>query len=68
MKNKSKGYSLDFMAGYYDKLTFTERSRFRREQLALIGLAEGEIVAERTLAKMNPMPLELRAKGPAAEP
>jgi ubiquinone/menaquinone biosynthesis C-methylase UbiE len=46
MKNKSGGISLDFMAGYYDKLTLTERSRFRRKQMALIGLKEGESVLD----------------------
>lgn len=46
MKRKSKGFSLDFMAGYYDKLTFTERSRFRRKQIALIAPREGENVLD----------------------
>ena len=34
------------MADYYDKLTLTERSRFRRKQIALIGLKEGENVLD----------------------
>ncbi len=46
MKNKSKGISLDFMADHYDKLTFTERSRFRRKQTAMTGLKEGESVLD----------------------
>jgi len=46
MKDKSEGFSLDFMAGYYDKLTFTERSRFRRKQMALSRLKEGECVLD----------------------
>jgi ubiquinone/menaquinone biosynthesis C-methylase UbiE len=46
MKRKSKGISLDYMAGQYDKVTFTERSLFRRKQVALIGLKEGESVLD----------------------
>jgi ubiquinone/menaquinone biosynthesis C-methylase UbiE len=46
MKHKSNGFSLDFMAGYYDKLTFTEKSRFRRKQIALIAPREGENVLD----------------------
>lgn len=34
------------MAGYYDKLTFTEKSRFRRKQIALIAPREGENVLD----------------------
>jgi len=46
MKNRSKGISLDYLADQYDKLTFTERSRFRRKQAAMIELKEGESVLD----------------------
>jgi len=46
MKKKSKGFSLDFLATHYDKLTFTERSRIRRKQMALIGLKGGKSVLD----------------------
>ncbi len=46
MRTKSKGISLDYLADHYDKLTYTERSRFRRKQVALVGLREGESVLD----------------------
>lgn len=46
MKNKSKGFSLDFMSNYYDKLTPAERNSLRRKQIALIELTEGENVLD----------------------
>lgn len=46
MKDKPKGISLDYLADHYDKLTYTERSRFRKKQLALIGLKGGESVLD----------------------
>lgn len=46
MKNRSKGLSLGFMSDYYDRLAPTERSGFRRKQIALIGLKEGEKVLD----------------------
>lgn len=46
MKNNSQGYSLDFMADHYDHLTFAEKSRFRRKQISLAELKEGENVLD----------------------
>lgn len=46
MKKKPTGISLDYMAGHYDKITFTEKSRFRRKQAAMIGFKEGESVLD----------------------
>lgn len=46
MKDKSKGFSLDFMAGYYDKLTATEKSNMRIKQIALAELKPGEKVLD----------------------
>jgi ubiquinone/menaquinone biosynthesis C-methylase UbiE len=46
MKNKSRGFSLDFLSGQYDLLTPAERSRFRRRQVALMELSEGEQVLD----------------------
>ena len=43
---KSKGISLNSMAGYYDALTPAEKSRLRHKQIELIGLKEGEAVLE----------------------
>ena len=43
---KSKGISLDYMAGYYDMLTPAEKSAFRKKQIKLVGLQEGEKVLE----------------------
>ncbi|UCH14274.1 MAG: class I SAM-dependent methyltransferase [Bacteroidales bacterium] len=43
---KSKGISLNSMAGYYDILTPAEKSRRRKKQIDLIGLKEGETVLE----------------------
>jgi ubiquinone/menaquinone biosynthesis C-methylase UbiE len=46
MKNRAKGFSLGFMSKYYDMLTPAERSRWRRKQIALVELKEGENVLE----------------------
>ncbi len=46
MKDKSKGISLDYLADHYDKLMYTERSRFRKKQAAMIGLKRGESVLD----------------------
>ncbi len=43
---KSKGISLNSMAGYYDILTPAEKSRLRQKQIDLIGLKPGETVLE----------------------
>jgi len=43
---KSKGISLNTMAGYYDLLTPAEKSPLRQKQIALIALKEGESVLE----------------------
>ncbi|MFC1502558.1 class I SAM-dependent methyltransferase [bacterium] len=46
MKKQSKGFSLDGMSNYYDLITFTEKSRFRRKQIELMGIHKGERVLE----------------------
>ena len=46
MEEKSKGISLDYLAEHYDLLTPTERSRFRRKQIGMVGLRKGERVLE----------------------
>lgn len=46
MKNKSKGFSLDFMSNTYDRLAPAERSGLRRKQIALIDLKAGENVLD----------------------
>lgn len=43
---KSKGISLNSMAGCYDMLTPTEKSRLRQKQIELTGIKEGDIVLE----------------------
>jgi ubiquinone/menaquinone biosynthesis C-methylase UbiE len=43
---KSKGISLNSMAGYYDSMTPAEKSRLRNKQIDLAGLKEGETVLE----------------------
>jgi ubiquinone/menaquinone biosynthesis C-methylase UbiE len=46
MKEKSKGISLDYASTYYDIITPAEKSQFRRKQIGLINLREGERVLE----------------------
>lgn len=46
MKKQSKGFSLDGMSNYYDLITFTEKSRFRRKQIELMNVEQGEKVLE----------------------
>jgi len=46
MEEKSKGISLDYLAEHYDKITPTHRSRFRRRQIGMLDLREGEKVLE----------------------
>jgi ubiquinone/menaquinone biosynthesis C-methylase UbiE len=46
MAKETRGVSLEYLADYYDILTPTERSRFRREQIELVGLGEGDKVLE----------------------
>ena len=46
MKQHSKGISLDTLSDYYDLLTFTEKSKFRRNQIALMDIHKGEKVLE----------------------
>jgi ubiquinone/menaquinone biosynthesis C-methylase UbiE len=46
MAREEKGVSLDYLSGYYDVLTPSERSRFRQRQMDLVGLCEGEKVLE----------------------
>ena len=46
MKQRSKGISLDILADYYDRFTFTEKSKFRRNQIGLMDICKGEKVLE----------------------
>lgn len=46
MKEEKKGISLEKMAGYYDAVTPVERSGFRKKQIEMVGLREGEKVLE----------------------
>jgi ubiquinone/menaquinone biosynthesis C-methylase UbiE len=43
---KSKGISLGYLSKYYDLITPADRSRFRRNQIALLNPKEGERVLE----------------------
>lgn len=46
MRGKSQGISLNYMARYYDLITHGERSRFRKNQIELMKIQEGESVLE----------------------
>ena len=46
MKQHPKGISLDFLADYYDRIAFTEKSKFRRNQIELMDISKGEKVLE----------------------
>lgn len=46
MKQQPKGISLDILSDYYDYLTFTEKSKFRRNQIGLMDIRKGEKVLE----------------------
>lgn len=46
MKENSKGISLDYASRYYDIITPAEKSQFRRKQIALIDLRQGEKILE----------------------
>ncbi len=46
MKKQPKGISLDILSDYYDCLTFTEKSKFRRNQIGLMDIYKGEKVLE----------------------
>ena len=46
MKEKSKGISLNYLSDYYDTITPAEKSRFRRKQISLMHLREGEKVLD----------------------
>jgi ubiquinone/menaquinone biosynthesis C-methylase UbiE len=46
MKQKSRGISLDYASSYYDIITPAEKSHFRRKQIRLINLKQGEKVLE----------------------
>jgi len=46
MKEKSKGVSLNYLSDYYDTITPAEKSKFRRKQISLINLREGEKVLD----------------------
>lgn len=46
MKKRSKGFSLDGLSEYWDLITPAERSKFRRKQIRLMDIREGEKVLE----------------------
>ena len=46
MKEQPKGISLNYLADYYDYLTFTEKSKFRRKQIGLMNLQKGDKVLD----------------------
>ena len=46
MKQEPKGISLDFLSDYYDCLTFTEKSKFRKKQIGLMNICKGEKVLD----------------------
>lgn len=46
MEKRTKGISLDYLSEHYDKVTPTERSRFRRKQIGMVDLRKGEKVLE----------------------
>jgi ubiquinone/menaquinone biosynthesis C-methylase UbiE len=46
MKSQPKGISLDSIANYYDHLTFSEKSKFRRRQIGLMDIHKGEKILE----------------------
>jgi ubiquinone/menaquinone biosynthesis C-methylase UbiE len=46
MKQEPDGISLNLLAGFYDYLTFAEKSKFRKNQIKLIDIRKGEKVLE----------------------
>jgi ubiquinone/menaquinone biosynthesis C-methylase UbiE len=46
MEKEMKGVSLEYLSNYYDVLTPSEKSRFRRKQMSLVDPREGEKVLE----------------------
>ena len=46
MKPEPKGISLNLLSGFYDYLTFTQKSKFRKNQIKLINIRKGEKVLE----------------------
>jgi len=46
MEQQSKGFSLDRLSNYYDLISPTEKSKFRRKQIGLMDIREGEKVLE----------------------
>ncbi len=46
MNKPREGFSLDMLADHYDLLTFTEKSKFRRNQIGLMAIKPGEKVLE----------------------
>ena len=46
MKEKSKGVSLNYLSAYYNTITPAEKSKFRRNQISLINLRDGEKVLD----------------------
>jgi ubiquinone/menaquinone biosynthesis C-methylase UbiE len=46
MKHEANGISLNFLADFYDCLTFTEKSTFRKNQIGLMDIRKGEKVLE----------------------
>jgi ubiquinone/menaquinone biosynthesis C-methylase UbiE len=45
-ESRTKGISLDDLADYYDIITPAEKSQFRRKQIGLVDLRQGEKVLE----------------------
>ncbi|HUT65722.1 MAG TPA: class I SAM-dependent methyltransferase [Spirochaetota bacterium] len=46
MKQRSKGFSLDGLSEYWDLITPAEKSKFRRKQIGLMDIREGEKVLD----------------------
>lgn len=46
MKQEPDGISLNLLAGFYDRLTFTEKSKFRKNQIKLVDIRKGEKVLD----------------------
>ncbi len=46
MKQEPKGISLDLLGDFYDCLTFTEKSKFRKNQIGFMDIRKGEKVLD----------------------
>lgn len=67
MKGKNKGISLNYLADYYDCIGFSERSRFRRKQIELMDIREGERILDAGCGTGALTLLAKMAAGPAGE-